>query len=125
MTDKIMAIMRQPSHIWAALEVCAAKPDWSLRLCIDYRALNAITQQDMHPMPRVDKLVGPTKFIDLSKGYYQVPLEEEAQRKITLVTPLGKFQFTRLPFGLRNAPAAFQRIMGDILQGLNHKSTVL
>ena len=65
--------------------------------------------------------VGEAKYLskmDLSKGFYQVPLAEEDREKTTFVTTGGKFEFTRMPFGLRNVPATFQRLVDGVLGGL-------
>ena len=55
--------------------------------------------------------------LDLSKGFYQIGIEEGSREKTTFITPFGKFHFNRMPFGLRNAPAIFQRDMEVILGG--------
>lgn len=97
-----------------------------LRMCIDYRMLNRLTIPDNYPLPRIDELlekVVGAKFIttlDLAKGYYQVPLAETTIPKTVFVTPEGKYEFTTLPFGLRNAPSVFQRLMDDVLQDVNN-----
>ena len=92
--------------------------DGTLRMCVDYRRLNAVAEADAYPMPRVDDLIdslGKAKFVttlDLSRGYWQVPVEKESRPYTAFTTPYGFFQFRVMPFGLHGAPATFQRMMG-------------
>ncbi len=108
---------------WCSPVVIVPKKDGSLRVCIDFRKLNAQSQFDAYPMPRVDDLlerIGRAKYIttlDLCKGYWQVPLEPTSRPYTTFRTPIGLYQFTVLPFGLHGAPATFQRLMDKVLQG--------
>lgn len=91
---------------------------------MDYRELNKITDADTYPMPNVETLVeevAAANFIttlDLTKGYYQVPLPPSEQPKTAFVTERGKFQ--AMPFGLKGAPAHFQRVMDNILRDVPH-----
>ncbi|KAL7632381.1 UNVERIFIED_CONTAM: hypothetical protein RMT77_017307 [Armadillidium vulgare] len=93
------------------------KKDGTIRLCIDYRELNKITKGDSFPIPNlVDMLFSlqGMKFfctIDLVKGYYQVEMEEESIEKTAFTTPLSHWEFLRMPFGVKNGPATFQRGM--------------
>lgn len=106
---------------WTSPVIPVKKKDGGMRLCIDYRRLNSVTCEDKYQMPRVDELVerlGKAEFIttvDLTKGYYQVPLAPEDRQKSAFVTPMGKFEYTRMPFGLKGAPTTFQRLMDKIL----------
>jgi hypothetical protein len=115
----------RPSHSpYGARVVFASKPDGSLRMCIDYRALNNITEKNSFPIPRIDdlldKLQGSTIFsaLDLTSGYWQIPLSEEDIHKTAFRTPAGLFEWNVLPFGLTNAPASFQATMNAMLQPL-------
>ena len=94
--------------------------DGSLRLCADYQRLNAISQTNAYPTPRVDDLIdhlGQAQFLsilDLTHGYWQVPMAKTCCHKTAFVTPFGQFQFTVMPFGLSGAPSTFQQMM-DLL----------
>ena len=97
------------------------KKDGSLRLCQDYRPLNHITVSDPYSMKRIDDtldLLGEAAYLtklDLSKGYYQILMAEEDVQKTAFSTPIGKFEYIRMPFGLKNAPTHFQRAMDNVL----------
>ena len=81
-----------------------------------------ISQFDAYPMPCLDELIerlGPARFVstlDLTKGYWQVPLTERAKSKTAFSTPEGLFQYTVLPFSVHGAPATFQRLMDCVLR---------
>ena len=109
---------------WAFPVVLARKKDGALRLCIDYRWLNAVSQADSYPMPRVDELIdrlGKAKYIttlDLTRGYWQVPMAETSRHLTAFTTPFGLFQVRVMPFGLQGTPATFQRLMHGVLRGV-------
>ncbi len=119
-----LGIIEPSSSPWSSPVVPVVKPDQSIRLCIDFRKLNSVTVPDPYYMPTVDELIGKVgeeKFLtklDLAKGFYQVPLHNGDKPKTAFVTPWGKFQFCKMPFGLRNAPSSFQRLMDSVLSGL-------
>ncbi|GMF58803.1 unnamed protein product [Phytophthora fragariaefolia] len=96
----------------------------SIRFCIDYRMLNAITKKDVYPLSRIDDtldhLHGARRFttLDLHSGYRQVPVAKKDRDKTGFVTRRGLFRFVRMPFGLANTPGTFQRMMDAVLRGL-------
>ncbi|XP_063070441.1 uncharacterized protein LOC134461440 [Engraulis encrasicolus] len=116
-----LGVIEESKSPWASPIVLVPKPDGSVRFCNDYRKLNEVSQFDSYPMPRVDDLVdslGHARFLttlDLTKGYWQVPLTPASKEKTAFATPEGLYQYTRLPFGLHGAPATFQRLMDRVL----------
>ena len=82
------------------------KKNGDLKFCIDYRKLNAVTQKDVYPLPRIEDVLGRlsgAKYftsLDLQMGFWQVPLAKEHREKSAFITPDGLFEFKRLPFGL-------------------------
>ena len=100
------------------------KPDGTYRFCIDFRQVNKVTKCDSYLIPRVDDRVdrvGNTKFVskfDLLKGYWQVPLSPKAKEISAFATPDGLYQYKVMPFGMKNAPAMFQRLINTVIAGL-------
>ena len=116
---------------WASPCLLVPKEDGQLRLCTDYRRLNNVTQPDAYPLPCIDDLidtVGESKYIskiDLNKGFYQIPLTENAQTISAFITPFGLYEYKVMPFGMRNSPATFQRTMNFLLQDLDNVQVYL
>ena len=96
------------------------KPDGTLRMCIDYRALNRLTVRNKYPIPRIDDLMdnlATAKFfssMDLTAGYHQLVLHADDVPKTAFNTHVGKYEWKVLPMGLTNAPAVFQSAMNRI-----------
>ena len=119
-----LGIIRQSTSPWCSSSVTVGKKDGSLRLCRDYRPLNSITVSDPYCMKRIDDmldLLGEACFLtklDLAKVYCQICMGESDVQKTAFSTPFGKFEFVRMPFGLKNAPTHFQRSMDIVLSEL-------
>ncbi|KMQ87661.1 enzymatic polyprotein endonuclease reverse [Lasius niger] len=122
-------IIRKSASQWnAPLLVVPKKPDASgkprLRVVIDFRRLNNLTIGDSFPLPNITDILdqlGNAKYfttLDLASGYHQIPMPEHDKKKTAFSTPYGHYEFNRMPFGLRNAPATFQRLMNSVLTGM-------
>lgn len=124
--DKMLdlGVIEPSTSEWAAPVVFAPKKDGSLRFCVDYRRLNAVTVRDSYPIPRMDECIDSLgdervfSTLDCNSGYWQVQIPEQDRDKTTFVTHHGLFQYTHMPFGLRNAPATFQRAMDIVLSSV-------
>ncbi|KAJ0465579.1 putative nucleotidyltransferase, Ribonuclease H [Helianthus annuus] len=105
-------------------EQIATRPVTGWRVCIDYRKLNAATSKDHFPLPFIDQIVEKLSgqkfycFLDGYSGYNQIAIHPDDQEKTTFTCPYGTFAFRRMPFGLCNAPATFQRCMMSIFSDM-------
>ncbi|RVX01399.1 Transposon Ty3-I Gag-Pol polyprotein [Vitis vinifera] len=94
------------------------------RVCIDYRKLNAVTRKDHFPLPFIDQVLERVSghpfycFLDGYSGYFQIEIDLADQEKTTFTCPFGTFAYRRMPFGLCNAPATFQRCMLSIFSDM-------
>ena len=115
-------VIERSTSEWAFPIVLVRKKDGSMRMCVDFRRLNAVAEADAYPVPRVDDIIdslGDARYLttlDLARGYWQVPVEVESRSRTAFATPYGLFQFRVMPFGLHGAPATFQRMMDQIVQ---------
>jgi hypothetical protein len=112
---------------WASPVFLVPKPDGSMRFCIDYRRLNTVTVRDSYQLPRMDECIdsrGDARVfssLDCNSRYWQIPVSPQDKEKTAFTSHEGLFQFLRMPFGLRNAPATFQRLLDIALAGLTWK----
>jgi len=117
-------IIRSSESKYASPIVLVRKRDGRLRLCVDYRILNARTARENYPLPliedQLDTLRGKKYYslMDLRDGFHQIEMEEESIQYTAFITPLGHFEYRRMPFGLKSAPSRFQRFVNTALSEL-------
>ncbi len=120
--DRLYRVTQDAQSKQDTTQLLVPKTDGSVRFCVDYRKVNVVSKFDAYPMPRVDELLdwlGTARFystLDLTKGYWQIPLSPLSKEKSAFTTPFGLHQFITLPFGLFGAPVTFQRLMDKILR---------
>ena len=118
-------ICRPSKSSWASPIHVVNKKNGEIRICGDYRRLNSQTKADKYPIPRIldFQYILPGKSIfthlDLNRAYYHIPMAPSDIEKTAVITPFGLFEYTRMPFGLRNAAQTFQRFMDTIFRGID------
>lgn len=123
-------IVQQSSSEYASPILLVKKKTGDYRLCIDFRTLNKRTVKEHYPLPRIDDQIDDlagNKFyttLDLASGYYQIPMSVTSRHLTAFVTPDGHFEFTRMPFGLVNAPSTFQKTINNILGNARFKDAL-
>lgn len=123
-------IAEESNSPYASPIILVRKKTGDFRLCVDYRALNRKTIKDHYPMPRIDDqldLLSGNKYftsLDLASGYYQIPLHPDSKHFTAFITPDGLYQFKKMPFGLVNSPAVFQRMVNKVLGSARFESAL-
>lgn len=108
---------------WCAGMVVVPKKSGNIRICVDIKPLNERVLREVHPFPKVDEtlaqLMGAKAFskLDANSGFWQIPLSERSQLLTMFITPMGRYCFNKLPFGISSAPEHFQKRMSRILSG--------
>ncbi|XP_022027130.1 protein NYNRIN-like [Helianthus annuus] len=109
-------------HTWVSNPVMVKTPDGTWRMCIDFKDLNKACPKDAYPLPEIDLKVDslvPYRFkcfLDAYKGYHQIKMSKEDEEKTAFHTDVGIFCYTKMPFGLRNAGATYQRLMDKVFE---------
>lgn len=121
--DKMLelGVIEKSSSGWSSPILLVPKPDKSWRFCVDYRKVNRVTERDAYPLPYISDLLrklGGARYLstlDIKSAYWQVELEPESRQYTAFTVPSrGLYQFTRMPYGLHNAPATFQRLVDTL-----------
>jgi len=126
-----LGVIEPSSDEWAFPVVLVPKPNGTMLFCVDYRRLNEVKVRNVYPLPRMDDFIdvlGDAEVFSTlvcNSGYWQIPVADEDRDKTTFACHEGAYRYIRLPFGLSNAPATFQRDIDMILGGLKWKSCLV
>lgn len=117
--------------IWVVPKKLDASGNTKWRVVVDYRRLNEKTIDDKYPLPNITDLLdklGKCQYfttLDLASGFHQIEMHEKDIEKTAFSTEHGHYEFLRMPFGLKNAPATFQRVMDNVLRGLQNEKVLV
>ena len=118
-------IIEESQSNWSSPCILVPKHDGGFRFCTDFRKVNDKTKSDSFPTPRIADCIdqiGNAKFVStfhMLKGYWQVPLTQRAREISAFVTPSGLYQYKVMPFGMKNAPATFQRMVSKLVRDID------
>ena len=118
-------IIEESQSNWSSPCILVPKHDGGFRFCTDFKKVNDKTKSDSFPIPRITDCIdqiGSAKFVstfDMLKGYWQVPLTQRASEISAFVTPSGLYQYKVMPFGMKNAPATFQRMVNKLVRDID------
>lgn len=124
-------IIRQSASEYASPIVLTRKKSGEIRMCVDYCVLNKVIARDNYPLPliedQLDVLRGKKFYsaLDLKDGFYHIVMSPESVKYTSFVTPLGQFEFVRMPFGLKIGPQLFQRFVNKVLHEFIKEGTVV
>ena len=119
-------IIQHSSSPWSSPIILIPKSTGGVRLCNNFKKINALSKTDSYPLPRIDDCVdriGNANFVtkfDLLKGFWQIPLSSRAKQICAFCTPQGLYEYNVMPFGLKNAPATFQRLINNVTADVDH-----
>jgi hypothetical protein len=123
---KVGVLQRNSNSEWAAPTFIQPKKTGDVRVLTDFRRLNAVLKRKPFPLPKITDILQNLEgfqyatAIDLSMGYYHIPLDEFSQQLCTMILPWGKYRYIRLPMGIKNSPDIFQMVMSDLLGDLDY-----
>jgi hypothetical protein len=118
-------IVRESCSPWSSPIVMVRKKNGEWRMCIDFRDLNKVTCKDPYPIPRCDELLqGGHKgkyftALDFDQAYHQILVTPRSREKLSFVCHSGQYEFLKMPFGITNGPAIYQRMINKLIQGMD------